>query len=294
MIRVGIIRGGTGPEYFHSLEAGSYVLNLVQNDLAHSHQGIDILITRDGVWHIRGKEVNAGDIVSSVDVLLSLLSAPQHTGLFSFSEIGLPVVSGVMPHFHQTPKTILIADLMRNPEVTSIENMAGIVSQKLPPPWLIRLPGQSLPFKTVKTREELARLFALHFQKVSGGTIESLAFGEDIAVLVTDTFRGEHPYAFPPVVLGSYSFSGYTFVKPRLLGGVDAREITARAKELYITLGLKHLTSIHFTRAKDGIHVGAIESNPLLHPLRYMPIALEAVGSKMPEFLKHAIDLVKG
>jgi hypothetical protein len=293
MIRIGVIRGGTGPEYNYSLEAGSEMLSVIAADLQNSHRGVDILVTRDGMWHIRGRVVDAGDVVQQTDVLFPLISAPQHAGIFSLTEFGLPCVAPVAPQFHSFSQSKSIAELFRHPESNSPLAVAGAIARDLPPPWLIRIPGQSLPYKTVKTREELAQVLFNDFAKIIGGTIESLAFGEDIAVLVTDNFRGEQPYAFPPVVLGTYSFSGYMLTKPRLLGGSDAVKVTARAKEIYQALNLKHLTSIHFTRSKNDIHVGAVESNPLLHPLRYMPVALEAVGSKMSEFLKHTIGLVK-
>jgi hypothetical protein len=293
MIRIGVIRGGTGPEYAYSLEAGSELLSTISEQLSDSHRGVDIVVTRDGTWHIKGREVHIGDVIAAVDVLFPLVAKREHAGMFSLSEFQLPVIAPAIAHPRVSEKVLSLSDLALHPETDSPEKMASKIALTLPPPWLIRIPGQSLPYQTITTRESLLQTLNTNFSKIISGTVESLAFGEDVAVLVSDHFRGEHPYAFPPVVLGSYSFSGFTFSKPRILRGSEAEELIEQAKNVYLTLGLRHMASIHFTRAKDGMHLGAVESNPLLHPLRYMPVVLEAVGSHMPEFIKHAVGLAK-
>jgi hypothetical protein len=293
MIRIGVIRGGTGPEYSYSLEAGRELLSIITETLKDSHRAVDIVVTRDGLWHIKGREVDVGDVISATDILIPLLASRHHAGQFSLSEIRLPVLTPNIVHPVVNERALSVADLARHPDFENTEKIVSHVATVLPPPWLIRIPGQSLPYQTITTREKLANVFSQNFSKILSGTIESLAFGEDIAVLVSDNFRGEHPYAFPPVVLGTYGFSGFTLSKPRILRGTQAEELIEQAKNVYLSLGLRHLASIHFTRAKDGMHLGAVEANPLLHPLRYMPIALEAVGSHMPEFLKHIVGLTQ-
>ena len=293
MIRIGVIRGGTGPEYSYSLETGRELLSTITDTMSDSHRAVDIMVTRDGVLHIKGREVDVGDIISAVDVLLPVLASRHHAGQFSLSEIRLPVLTPNIVHPVISERALSVSDLARHPDFESAEKIASHVATLLPPPWIIRIPGQSLPYKTVQTRSALVETFRNHFSHIISGTIESLAFGEDIAVLLTDHFRDEHPYAFPPVILGSYSFSGLMLSKPRILRGHEAEELIEQAKNVYASLGLRHVASIHFTRAKDGMHLGAIESNPLLHPLRYMPTVLEAVGSHMPEFIKHAVGLAK-
>lgn len=290
MIRIGIIRGGTGAEYYDSLSSGGEMISFIRRELSDSHTPVDVLITRDGVWHIAGKQVDAGMIASQLDYLFPFITTPAHSGIFSLHEVGVPVVNPLEVHsaaLHS--KQYKLQEIFSHTDVTNSVSAAKEIHNRISPPWLIRIPGQSLPYKTITTLPDLIATFENNFSKIIKGTIESVAFGEDVVVLVTDTFRNEHPYVFPPLILGSYGFSGFLLSSPRLLKGKYVSDIVSRAKETYQKLGLRHSAGIHFTHTKTGFHLASIEANPFLHPLKYVSVALESVGSGVKEFFKHLV-----
>ena len=74
MIRVGVIRGGVSGEYEVSLKTGSNVLSHLRSDkLNKYYKPIDILIDKNGAWHIGGKPVSIADVFNSVDVIFNAL-----------------------------------------------------------------------------------------------------------------------------------------------------------------------------------------------------------------------------
>ena len=74
MIKVGVIRGGISSEYEVSLKTGSNVLSHLRSDkLNHKYKAIDILIDKEGTWHISGKPVSISDVFHSVDVIFNAL-----------------------------------------------------------------------------------------------------------------------------------------------------------------------------------------------------------------------------
>jgi hypothetical protein len=69
-IRVGILRGGQGHEYEVSLKTGAGVLKNLPSD---KYQPVDILLTRDGTWHLSGLPVEPARAIQAVDVVFNAL-----------------------------------------------------------------------------------------------------------------------------------------------------------------------------------------------------------------------------
>src|SRR5882724_7545007 len=68
-IRVAVLRGGTSPEYETSLQTGGYVLN----NLPEKYHGVDVLIDRNGVWHVGGLPKSPEAILRQSDVVWNAL-----------------------------------------------------------------------------------------------------------------------------------------------------------------------------------------------------------------------------
>ena len=62
-LRVGILRGGPSSEYNVSLSSGARVLKHLSRD---KYQPVDVLVTKDGTWHLNGlpvyPEIVAGEV----------------------------------------------------------------------------------------------------------------------------------------------------------------------------------------------------------------------------------------
>lgn len=67
--RVGIIRGGAGENYNASIKKGGEVLSHISENLADSWKVFDILIDKEGIWHINGVPVLPADLIHRVDIV---------------------------------------------------------------------------------------------------------------------------------------------------------------------------------------------------------------------------------
>ncbi|MDE2188697.1 MAG: hypothetical protein KGJ35_03140, partial [Patescibacteria group bacterium] len=68
--RVGVIRGGPSSEYEISLQTGSAVLNVLDNE---RYEPVDIVISKEGLWHINGLVHEPHQALRKVDVVFNAL-----------------------------------------------------------------------------------------------------------------------------------------------------------------------------------------------------------------------------
>jgi len=74
MLKVGVIRGGISSKYQDSLETGKNILfHLRQDKFKDKYKAVDILIDRNGLWHLKGLPTNMEKIFHSVDVIFNAL-----------------------------------------------------------------------------------------------------------------------------------------------------------------------------------------------------------------------------
>jgi len=69
-LRVGVMRGGLGSEYYVSLQTGASVLSALSPQQYESH---DILITPVGEWHLDGVPTAPAKLAQHVDVVFNAL-----------------------------------------------------------------------------------------------------------------------------------------------------------------------------------------------------------------------------
>ena len=69
-IRVGVLRGGPSSEYEVSLGTGAIVLQHLPEE---KYQPIDVFISKDGIWHVRGIAKDPRAILNSTDVVFNAL-----------------------------------------------------------------------------------------------------------------------------------------------------------------------------------------------------------------------------
>src|SRR3989344_914850 len=74
MIRVGVLRGGVSPEYNISLLSGEHLLSHLRGEKFNDrYKPVDLLITKDGAWHVNGLPASMEKISRSVDVIWNTL-----------------------------------------------------------------------------------------------------------------------------------------------------------------------------------------------------------------------------
>ncbi len=89
--RVGIVRGGTGDQYTFSLRKGGDIISHISENLGDKYKTVDILVDREGVWHVNGVKVLPADLVHKVDVVWNTSEPGIATTLdnFSIPNVGL-------------------------------------------------------------------------------------------------------------------------------------------------------------------------------------------------------------
>src|SRR3989344_8014556 len=67
--RVGILRGGTGEHYASSIHKGGGIISHILDNLSEKYKVADILIDKDGNWHLGGIPISPADLRCKVDVI---------------------------------------------------------------------------------------------------------------------------------------------------------------------------------------------------------------------------------
>ena len=282
MKRVGILRGGA-ENYDMSLWHGGELISYLQENLADKYKPVDILVDREGVWHIAGVPASAGDLLHRVDFvwniahqnfskLLSDLSVPEIGMPRNFSHrspalwkkeaesLGLKIPRSIILPLYQKD-----FDGERNRYAIK---KAKEVHEKFGAPWVVKsLMPSDMGVHVVNTFNELVDAIE---DGVSHG--ESIVVGELIPgkreeAHTVSGYRGEEVYAFPSSV-----------------GDL--------AKNLHQHLGARHyLKSSFVLHPRLGVYLTAIDFLPDLHPNSNFSKCCERVGTKPRDVIEHILSL---
>lgn len=81
LIKVGVVRGGPTSEYDVSLKTGQHILNMLNKEpLSETYKGVDILIDKDGVWHVQGVPETPESALRKVDVIFNATKGSFNKG----------------------------------------------------------------------------------------------------------------------------------------------------------------------------------------------------------------------
>jgi D-alanine-D-alanine ligase len=300
MIRVGVVRGGVGPHFETSLNAGGMVISHLQAaPLDTIYKPIDIFIDQEGVWHIGGVPANMDKVYHSVDIIYNALHGEYgedgklsqtlsawnipHTGADPMPSAITYNKSLLKDEFKKlglkTPQHLLYEAYLEDldgPSDTYPLRKAKDVFNKMPPPWTLRplTPGSYV----CKTLPELVRAFEVAMNEKVSVLAEELIPGTPASVSVLRDFRGQDLYS--TICMTNVSFD-------------EKREVERLAKLVHKSLHLGHYSKPHFIVHKKGIYVIDIETVPKLDN-ESLQEHLESVGVSLPEFLDHILRRAVG
>ncbi|HAQ03148.1 TPA: hypothetical protein DEP30_03455 [Candidatus Nomurabacteria bacterium] len=328
MIKVGVIRGGISGEYEVSLKTGSNVLSHLRGDkLNQTYKAIDILIDKEGVWHINGKPVSTADVFHSVDVVFNALHGDfgedgkvqqmldqwkipyTGSGAFAsalgynkvlakeqFSRLGVKTPNHfVVPRYHEEDGDF----------ETYAVNVAKQIHDKLVPPWIVKplSGGSSVGMKMCRTYPELISAFMEGVNMETDVLVEELIEGKEATVGVVNNFRNKAVYVLPPIEIRiptSKTFfdyeAKYTGVSEEVCPGnfsnSEKEELLRLAEVIHTGLNLDHYSRSDFIiHPKKGIYALEVNTLPGLTDESLVPKMLNAVGATAPEFIDHIIKL---
>lgn len=314
-IRVGVLRGGPSSEYPVSLETGKNVLAHLPEEF---YTPVDILVSKEGVWHEAGVERRPDQILKRLDVAFNAMHGKYgedgelskilenfnvpYTGSKPFSSaLSMNKILSKKIYRDSGLKTpfsmqINFDDLSRDSILEIYYGMPG--------PYVVKpaSSGSSIGVHIVHTRPELEEAIVSAFEYSPQVLVEEFIRGKEATAGVVDGFRGEKHYVLPPIEI-RHGARGFFDNEVKYNG--EAEEIcpgnfSKQEKEIlsnmsriaHASLGLRHYSRsdfrIHPTR---GIFILETNSLPGLTKESLVPKALSAIGAKFSDFLHHLITL---
>ena len=318
--RIGVIRGGQTPEFELSLKTGSEILKRLHEKYLYTV--VDIMIDREGVWHVNGKEINEKYLGDYIDLAWMAVhgdngSIQHHLETLRIPYLGSDPVTADLTFNRgrlkqrlkdlglETPKHIQLADMytgdmddeMRNRHV---EEKAFEVFGKLPGPWVIKPVAFSARFHTYLSRTfpELVTALRIISMDVDDVLVEEYIQGREFVSAVIPEFRGKEKYVVPPHEIrhekelfshhdsrtGAFEMVPTSRISPKIKDLIE--ELSGA---LHTDFNLDDTGVFHFIMSPKGLYVISVQDSPELHEHAPMLKGLESVGSHLDEFVRSRI-----
>lgn len=310
--RIGVLRGGPSPEYEVSLNTGKAILA----NLPDGYEPVDILISRDGLWHEKGVEKSPGSILHRVDAVINGLHGkygedgevqkildsfqiPYSGSLAMPSAIAMnKILTKKIYHNHslKTPHSVHI-----NLEDLSRESIKYAFHSTLAP-FVVKpsSAGSSVGVYIVSTLPELEEAVIAAAQYSPAVIIEEFITGKEATCGVIDGFRGVEHYSLLPIEIkhksnffdynSKYLPNGAEEICPGNFSESEAKMIQKVAVDAHKALHLRHYSRSDFiVHPKRGVYILETNTLPGLTETSLIPKSLKAVGSNIKEFLAHLL-----
>ncbi len=315
MKRVGILRGGAGEHYEFSLQKGGDLISHIFENLSHKYKTFDILIDKQGIWHINGVPINPADLVHRVDVVWNV-AGPEFSIIlqnFSIPFIGQSFFSGSMENSKdilrehmkkiglKMPRTLLIPAYFedidarptergqsfgRGPRERYAIKKAKEIHEKFGSPWIIKSftedSGMVSPVGLWPRGIHLAKTFNELVAAIEDGVnhgksifVEEFIAGKPTALHSIANFRGENIYILPP----------------ENLTAEEKEKLTGLVKDLHHHLDARHyLKSDFILHPKRGVFLTEINFSPDLRKNSHLDKSLGSVGAKLDNMVEHILE----
>ena len=298
MKRVGILRGGAGNDYESSLRKGGEIILYIHENLSDKWKAVDILIDKNGIWHINGVPISPADLFHKVDVVWNL-SHPSFSNILhslSISNVSDGTFLGALQNSRemlrehmkqigvQMPRSIVLPVYQKDfdglRERYAIKK-AKEVHEKFSSPWVVKsfTNDSNMAIHLAKTFPELVDAIEDGVKHEKSILVEEFIAGKVASVHSVPEFRGENIYTFP---LGN-TFGNFSTNEKEKLSNL--------AKDLHNHLGAKHYLKSDFVLSPRGkVYLLEISSNPDLQFDSHFAQVCESVGVKIHQVVEHIIE----
>lgn len=312
--QVGVLRGGPSREYDVSLATGQTVLEHLPRD---SYEPRDIYIDKSGRWHMRGLPVDPARALSQVDVVWNGLHGKYgedgqvqrlldtHSKPYTGSEALASALcmhkvltkeqaqgTGVRVAYHQTLERKNVTD-----------RTAFDLFRSFPMPAILKpvRGGSSVGIYLVHTYPELIDALEQVFADEEEILMEQYIRGREVTVGVIDGFRNTPVYALPPIEIVPTKSRFFDYAEkydghaqeicPARFGPNTNRVLEDLAVAIHKRLGLRHYSRTDFILTPHGVYLLEVNTLPFIATNSPFNVALQAVGSDLPEFIGHVLGL---
>src|SRR3989344_6987018 len=216
-MRVGVLRGGPGYEYNVYLPPGQRLLRHLPGG---KYEGRDILIDKNGLWHLAGLPMTPSRIAKQADVFFNALhgefgedgQVQRILDSLQMPYTGSGLAASALPMRKDRAKNLFRQIGLRVPPGLALASSNGgqlfdpeaasrQVFQKISPPWVVKPTnrGSSVGLYFVRTLRELAEALAAASIYSDTLLVEHYLQGREATCGVVDNFRGRDFYPLPPV-----------------------------------------------------------------------------------------------
>ena len=282
-IRVGVLRGGAGKHYASSLLKGGEIISYIFENLGDTYKPVDILIDKEGIWHLGGVPVEPAKLLYKVDVVWNT-SHPSFSNIlqsFSIPNVGIPPFYKFFGENKETLQKHLKKIGLPIPRYIISPKNAKEVFEKFSAPWIVKsfTEDSNLEISLVKTFPELVNTIYEGVKYGKSILVEEFIGGKVASLHSVPLFRGQDIYVFP---LGN-TFGNFSLKEKEKLANLT--------KILHNHLGAKHYLKSDFVLNKRGkVYLLGIDVNPDLKMDSHFSEVCEYVGTKTHHVVKHILD----
>jgi D-alanine-D-alanine ligase len=317
-MRIGVLRGGVSPEYDISIRSGGRVLSVLQDS---NITPVDMLVTKDGTFHVQGVEKDIEQIPEMVDMvfialhgklaedgkvqkILETLNVPFNgTGSNAIARTHnkletKAVAKGLglkVPDAYVLRGSALVHESMR--EGYAKESALDVWSH-IAPPWVVK-PVSGGSSKYARYAGTFPELVNAIFEVLSSGDdvlVETFVPGREIHIFVSEGFRNQPLYVSPPLEIfhgskileeGSRAVGAYSSAVARDANPYFSKDIESVAKTLYQSLSLRGSVTMDFLVTTKGIVLLEVDALPALDEHSPLSRILEEIGAPLSSYIEN-------
>lgn len=303
-IKVGVLRGGDGPHYDQSIKDGAEIISFILNRLPFDYIPVDILVDREGVWHVAGVPVLPADLIHKVDIVWNVSNPTYSTSL---RDLGIHVIgANIFPFGLHTSKGMLREHMkqigVKVPQSLVIPlyqpdfdgdkqkyvlKKAREVHAKFSAPWIVKSFTESsmTGIHVARTFPELITALTDIVDHGKSILVEEFIAGKIARVHSVAGIRGEELYSFVPQELK------YGFFNHNTLLETEKKKLTELANKIHEHVGASDYISTTFVlHPTRGIHLSSIALIPDLDTDSHFCKSCETVGLKASHVVDHLLE----
>ncbi|MEK7460045.1 MAG: D-alanine--D-alanine ligase [Patescibacteria group bacterium] len=312
--RVGVMRGGMGSEYYVSLKTGANVLANLPRDQYEPH---DILVTRDGEWHIDGRRTTPEKLMQYVDVVLNGLhgefgedgKVQKLLEAFNIPYTGSTAVPSAIGMNKELTKKHLENVGIRVPRGTfahhneKVNDVIARIKKMIRAPYIVKpvSGGSSMGLTLVQIDNDLIPAIEKALAYGDKVLIEEYVRGREVTLSVIDSMNGQGAYTTPPLEIllpedtifdydQKYTDTAHP-VGPARLSREQSRELEEAAFLAHRHLGARHYARYDFILTDEGPCFLEVNTLPGLTSTSLLLKSLKLHGLPFSEFLDHILKL---
>ncbi|HYC34706.1 MAG TPA: D-alanine--D-alanine ligase [Candidatus Paceibacterota bacterium] len=318
-IRVAVLRGGPSSEYEVSLKTGDGVLK----NLPEKYHGIDVMIDKQGVWHVGGLPIKPEKLIERADVAFLALhgeygedgTVQRFFETHNFPFTGSKALASALGMNKALSKKVFIQHkiptahyrVIEREKVKDVKREAIDIFKTFIQPCVIKPndKGSSVGVSICETAAEIEAALEKVFAITDKAVLEECIKGKEGTCGVLEHFRHKEVYALPPIEIrpkshqkffdyeSKYSTQeGADEICPGNFTRAETEAMEKYAIEVHKAIGARHYSRTDFmVHPKRGVFVLEINTLPGLTPTSLIPKEMVAVGSSYSELIDHLLTL---